>query len=294
MSNFKGMTQTQKLRDMLNKPGLIVGAGAHDAMTARIIQQVGFPVSFVTGAGISMTHGYADVGLMSMEEVVSSCRYIAESVDIPVIADADNGYGNAVNVFRTVRAFEQAGIAGIHIEDQVWPKRCGHMTGKRLIPKEEMVQKIRAALDARRDPNFVIFARCDALMVTGLADTLERGEAYLQAGADVLWFEMRKDMSEIEAMSRQFKGRIPLHFNHSSSGMVPHLSLPQLEEMGFKTVGYHAHAIHAAAKIMIEVLTEIRKTGNSSSVWDRIGGFEEFYNIGGLQEILALEQKYAV
>ncbi|MBI3068683.1 MAG: isocitrate lyase/PEP mutase family protein, partial [Betaproteobacteria bacterium] len=126
--SYKGMRQTEKLRELLRQDGLVVGAGAHDAMTARIVQQVGFPVCFVTGAGISMTHGYADVGLMSMEEVVSTCRYIAEAVEIPVIADADNGYGNAINAMRTVRAFEQAGIAGIHIEDQDWPKRCGHMT----------------------------------------------------------------------------------------------------------------------------------------------------------------------
>jgi 2-methylisocitrate lyase-like PEP mutase family enzyme len=292
--NPKGMPQTQRLRELLKQDGLIVGAGAHDAMTAHIVEQVGFPVCFVTGAGISMTHGYADVGLMTMEEVVSACRYIAEAVDIPVICDADNGYGNAINVRRTVRAFEQAGAAGIHMEDQVSPKRCGHMSGKQLISKEEMVQKIHAALDARRDPNFVIFARCDALMVNGLEDTLERGEAYLAAGADILWFEMRKDMNEIRAMSKQFKGRTPLHFNHSSSGMVPHLPLPELEELGFKTVGFHAHAIHAAAKVIFEVLREIKKTGNSASVWDRIGGFEEFYNIGGLQELKDLEKKYAV
>src|ERR1700682_1016701 len=195
--NAKGTSQTRKLRELLKQDGLVVGAGAHDAMTAHIVEHVGFPVSFVTGAGISMTRGYADYGLMSMEEVVSECRYIAEAVNIPVIADADNGYGNALNVMRTVRAFEQAGVAGIHIEDQVWPKRCGHMSGKRVIPKEEMVQKIHAALDARRDPNFVIFARCDALMVSGLEDVLERGEAYLGAGADVLWFEMRNNMDEI-------------------------------------------------------------------------------------------------
>jgi 2-methylisocitrate lyase-like PEP mutase family enzyme len=285
---------TQALRRMLNEKGVIVGAGAHDAMTAHIIEAVGFPVCFVTGAGISMTRGYADYGLMSMSEVVSECRYIAEAVSIPVIADADNGYGNALNVRRTVRSFEQAGIAGIHLEDQVWPKRCGHMGGKRVIPKEEMVQKIHAALDARRDPDFIIFARCDALMVNGLEDTLDRGEAYLAAGADVLWFEMRNNLEEIQAMSRQFKGRIPMHFNHSSSGMVPKLNLDQLYDMGFKTVGYHAHAVHASAKIIFEVLSEIRRTGNSESVWDRIGGFEDFYNIGGLQELQALEKKYAV
>lgn len=285
---------TKRLRELLKQQGLVVGAGAHDAMTAKIVQQVGFPLCFVTGAGISMTNGYADLGLMSVEEVVGRCRYIAEAVDIPVVSDADNGYGNALNVRRTVRMFEQAGVAGIHMEDQDWPKRCGHMAGKRLVSKPEMVQKIHAALDARRDPNFVIFARCDALLVNGLEDTLERGEAYLEAGADILWFEMRDNRQEIDAMSKQFRGRIPMHFNHSSSGMVPHLPETELEGLGFKTVGYHAHAIHAAAKIIVQVLTEIKQTGNSASVWDRIGGFDEFYNIGGLQELRTLEKKYAV
>ena len=131
----------------------------------------------VTGAGVSMCRGYPDVGLVTMEEMVRNARYIAEAIEIPVVVDADNGYGNAINVRRTVREFERAGVAGIHIEDQVWPKRCGHMFGKKLIPAEEMVQKIRAALDARRDPDFVIIARCDALLVEGLDKALERGEA---------------------------------------------------------------------------------------------------------------------
>jgi len=292
--NPKGMRQTQRLREMLRAPGLVIGAGAHDALSARIVQRAGFPLCFVTGAGVSMVHGYADVGLLSVEEVVSTCRYITEAVDIPVVADADNGYGNAINTMRTVRMFEQAGIAGIHIEDQVWPKRCGHMTGKRLIPKEEMVQKIHAALDARRDPDFVIFARCDALMVTGVEDTLERCEAYLEAGADVLWFETREDLAEIETMSKRFRDRAPMHFNHSSSGMTPRLTLPEIEALGFKTVGYHAYAVRAATNAMIGVLNEIRQSGNAKFTFDKVGGFEDFYNIGGLKEIRELEKKYGV
>lgn len=292
--NYKGMRQTEKLRQLLRADGLVVGAGAYDALTARIIEQVGFPVCFVTGAGVSMSHGYADAGLLCAEEVVSTCRYIAQAVNIPVVVDADNGYGNAMSVWRAVCSFEQAGVAGVHIEDQAWPKRCGHMAGKRLVAKEEMAQKIHAALDARRDLDFVVMARCDALTVNGLEDALDRGETYLAAGADVLWFEMRRDMQEIEAMAKRFKGRIPLHFNHSSSGKVPRLALPEIEKLGFKTVGYHAHATNAAAKIVFEVLREIRKTGNTIAVLDRIAGFEEFHNICGLQEIQAREKKYGV
>src|SRR5687768_6836826 len=195
------MSAGAKLRTLLAQDGIVLGGGAHDALSARIVEQVGYPLCVVTGAGVSMCRGYPDVGLVTMEEMVANARYIAEAVDIPVVVDADNGYGNAINVRRTVREFERAGVAGIHIEDQVWPKRCGHMFGKKLIPVDEMVQKLHAALDARRDRDFVIIARCDALLVEGLEKTLERGEAYLQAGADMLFFEMRDSPAENKAMA---------------------------------------------------------------------------------------------
>ncbi len=282
----------RKLRELLAKDGLVLGGGAHDALSARIVEQAGYPMCVVTGAGVSMCRGYPDVGLVTMEEMVRNARYIAEAVAIPVVVDADNGYGNAINVRRTVREFERAGVAAIHIEDQVWPKRCGHMFGKKLIPTEEMVQKIRAALDARRDPDFVIIARCDALLVEGLDKALERGEAYIKAGADMLWLEMRESMDEIQAIAERFRGRIPLVFNHSPSGMVPRLPVAELEAMGFKTACFYVHALMAACKTMQEVLREIKETGNSLTVWDRMVSFEEFWNIAGLPEIRELEKKY--
>jgi 2,3-dimethylmalate lyase len=185
-----------------------------------------------------------------------------------------------------------AGVAGIHIEDQVWPKRCGHMFGKKLIAKEEMVGKIKAALDARRDKDFVIIARCDALMVNGIEATLDRGEAYREAGADMLFFEMRESMDEIKAMAERFRGRIPLHFNHSPSGMVPRLHVSEIEKMGFKTACFYVHALMAACKVMREVLTEIKETGNTLSTWDRMVRFEEFWEIVDLPKIRAQEKKY--
>jgi len=288
------MTATRKLRELLQHPGIVLAGGAHDALSARIVQGAGFPLCVVTGAGLSMVRGYPDVGLMTMSEAVEGAAYIAEAVDIPVICDADNGYGNAINVRRTVRAFERAGVAGIHLEDQVWPKRCGHMFGKRVVPKEEMAMKIRSALEARRDADFVIIARCDSLLPNGLQDTLERGEAYLEAGADMLFFEVRDAMEEIEAISNRFRGRIPLHWNHSPSGMVPRLSKEQLERMGFKTACFYVQALMAACKTMHEVLTEIHRTGNSETIWDRMVGFDEFWAICGLPEIRELEQRYGV
>ena len=290
------MTRTpgHQLRELLKSGQLILGGGAHDALTARLVEETGYPLCVVTGAGVSMCRGYPDVGFVTLEEMVANARYIAEAVRIPVIVDADNGYGNALNVMRTVREFERAGVAGIHIEDQDWPKRCGHMAGKRLIPKEEMVQKIRAALDARRDEDFVIIARCDALMVEGLEKMLERGEAYVEAGADMLFFEMRESLDEIKAMAHRFRGRIPLHFNHSPSGMVPRLHVDEIHAMGFSTACFYVHALMAACKTMKEVLTEIRQSGNSLSVWDRLVPFEAFWEICRLPEIRDLEKKYGV
>ena len=288
------MSPGAKLRKLLAGERIVVGGGAHDALSARIVEQAGYPMCVVTGAGVSMCRGYPDVGLVTMEEMVRNARYIAEAIEIPIVVDADNGYGNAINARRTVREFERAGVAGIHIEDQVWPKRCGHMFGKKLIPAEEMVQKIRAALDARRDPDFVIIARCDALLVEGLDKALERGEAYIKAGADMLWLEMRESMDEIKAIAERFRGRIPLVFNHSPSGMVPRLPVAELEAMGFKTACFYVHALMAACKTMREVLTEIKETGNSLTVWDRMVSFEEFWNIAGLPEIRELEKKFGV
>ena len=286
------MSATRRLRELLNEPGLILGGGAHDALSARIVEQVGYPLCVVTGAGVSMCRGYPDVGLVTMPEMVENARYIAEAVQIPIVVDADNGYGNAINAMRTVREFERAGVAGIHMEDQVWPKRCGHMFGKRVIPKEEMVGKIKAALDVRRDPDFVVIARCDALMVNGLEDALDRGEAYVEAGADMLFFEMRESMDEIHAMAERFRGRVPLHFNHSPSGMVPRLHVSEIERLGFKTACFYVHALMAACKTMREVLTEIKESGNSLSTWERMVTFDEFWTIGGLPAIRDLEKKY--
>ena len=294
MSNpsAKSPTRARRLRDLLAAPGAIMGGGAHDGLSARIVEQSGFPLCVVTGGGSSVMRGYPDVGVVSGEEMVANARYIAEAVDIPVIVDADNGYGNAINVMRTVRAFEQAGTAGLHIEDQAWPKRCGHMFGKTLVSKAEMVGKIKAALDARRDDDFVIIARCDAVMVEGVDVALERGEAYREAGADMLFMEMREPMSELIAIADRFRGRIPLHFNHSVSGMVPRLPVPELEALGFKTVCFYVHAAMAAAKAMRDVLTEIRRTGNSVSTLDQLVGFEEFWELCGLSKIRELEKRY--
>ena len=290
----KIMRKTARLRELLAGDSIVLAGGAHDAFSARLVEQAGFELCVVTGAGVAACRGYPDVGLVTLEEMTRNARYIADAIKIPVIIDADNGYGNAINVVRTVREFEHSGVAGIHLEDQTWPKRCGHMFGKIVIPKEEMVQKLRAAQEAREDPNFVIIARCDAMLVNGLEDVLERGDAYIEAGADMLFCEVRDSMEEIEARAKHFKGRIPLHWNHSPSPMVPRLSASQVEAMGFKTCCFYVQSLMAAAKTMQQVLAKIRETGTSEGVVDRMIGFDELWEINDMATIREMERKYAV
>ncbi len=288
------MKATKRLRELLAGDGIVIAGGAHDAFSARIVEQVGFELCVVTGAGVSACRGYPDVGLVSLEEMTRNARYIADAIDIPVIIDADNGYGNAINVIRTVREFEHSGVAGIHIEDQTWPKRCGHMFGKSLIPKEEMVQKIRAATEAREDPDFVIIARCDALLPNGLDDVLERGDAYIEAGADMLFCEVRDSMEEIETIAKTFRDRVPLHWNHSPSPMVPRLSAKQAEALGYKTCCFYVQSLMAGVKTMRNVLTHILETGTSEGLEDQMIGFDELWEMLGIDEIREMEKRYAV
>ncbi|MDB3953687.1 isocitrate lyase/PEP mutase family protein [Alphaproteobacteria bacterium] len=287
------MKATAKLRALLAEDGLILAGGAHDAMTAQLVEQVGFRLCVVTGAGTSVCRGYPDIGLLSMEEMVNNARYIAEGVNIPVIVDADNGYGNALNARRTVQAFESAGVAGIHIEDQTWPKRCGHMMGKSLISKEEMVQKLLAALDARRDPNFVLIARCDAYLVNGIEDVFARGDAYIEAGADVLFCEVADNLDHTRAIADHFKDRVPLLYNHSPSPMVPILTSVEIAEMGFKLDCFYAQPLLAVAKAAKDTLQSLFETGDSKAIQAQLMPLDEAWEIGGLSKIREIEKKYA-
>jgi 2,3-dimethylmalate lyase len=283
----------RQLKELINSPRILVTPGVYDGYSARLTQHFGFKSGSITGAGTSESRlGWADRGVMGLDENVNNARRLVDCCDLLLRADADTGYGNAMSVYFATRAFEKAGCAAVMFEDQVWPKRCGHMAGKRLIATDEMAGKIKAALDARHDADFVVIARCDAIMVNGLQDTLERGEAYLEAGADMLFFEMRESMDEIRAIAGRFRGRVPLHFNHSPSGMVPRLHVSEIERLGFKTACFYVHALMAACKVMREVLTEIKQTGNSVSVWERMVKFDEFWQIAGLDGYRAREKKY--
>src|SRR5215813_8751656 len=223
----------QRLRQMLNSPGMVVAPFVFDAFQARIAQAAGFHAVYMTGFGTAAARGFPDVGLLTMAEMVENVRYIANAVALPLICDADTGYGNPVNVHRTVRDYESAGAAALHIEDQVWPKRCGFLAGKQVIPLEEMVPKVEAACDARRDPHFVIIARTDALAVNGWEDVTKRARAYRDAGADLIFVDGIRTLEDMQRYVQEI-GDLPLLYN----GQL--LPVNEIEKMGFRLTIYSA------------------------------------------------------
>ena len=274
------MTNASALRQLLAKNQLIRAPGVYDGITARLVEQAGFPVVYMTGAGTSMSLGYPDLGLITQTEMVANASVITRTVDIPVIADADTGYGNEINVTRTVNEYERAGVSAIHIEDQVSPKRCGHLDGKELIPLDEYLAKIRAAVAARRDPDFVIIARTDANAVTGFDDALERANAALAAGADVAFVEAAKDMEELVAIPKQVKG--PCLLNVVVGGKTPDLNLADAEEMGYRIAILPSMLTATIFNACDKVLDDLNRTHQppssvGMSVGDRFKRFHSDY-----------------
>jgi 2-methylisocitrate lyase-like PEP mutase family enzyme len=273
---------------------MIVAPGAFDPLSARLVEEAGFPAVYMTGFGTSAALlGRPDVGLLTMTEMVGNAGRIAACVDIPVIADADTGYGNPVNVIRTVGAYEAAGVAGIHIEDQVAPKRCGHLDGKLVIPAAEMAAKIRAAVEARTQPEFVIIARTDARAVEGLERSLQRARMYREAGADVLFIEALTSEAEAEEAVRAFPG-VPLLFNWAEGGKTPPISLDRLNELGYKIVIFPISTLLAATGAMRRILQEIARAGTPAAAMQELPAFAEFVDFIGLPQVHQAEQRYAV
>lgn len=289
------MLNTTRLRELLVQRDLLVAPGAYDALSARLIAQAGFPAVYMTGFGTAASVlGQPDVGLLTMSEMVSRAAALAAVVgDRPLIADADTGYGNPINVRRTVREYEQAGVAAIHIEDQVWPKKCGHMEGKQVIPVDEMVQKIRAAVDARQDPDFVIIARTDANAVYGLEDALRRGRAYREAGADVIFIEAPRSIEELRAIAQAFPD-VPLLYNWAESGKTPLLPLEEIHALGFKLVIFPVSMLFAATQALLDLLEALKQGQTSLAFAERMVTFSQFTDQIGLPEIQALERRYGV
>jgi 2-methylisocitrate lyase-like PEP mutase family enzyme len=281
-----------RLRELLNSGQTVVAPGAFDPLAARLVEEAGFAAVYMTGFGTSAALlGRPDVGLLTMTEMADSAGRIAACVDIPLIADADTGYGNPLNVIRTVGAYEAAGVAGLHIEDQVAPKKCGHMEGKLVIGADEMAQKVRAAVDARTDPDFVIIARTDARAVEGLDSALDRARRYRDAGADVLFIEALVSEAEIEAAAAAFPD-VPLLFNWAEGGKTPPVSLDRLTELGYRIVIFPIGTLLAATAAMRRILQEIAAAGTPASLIGELPTFGEFTDFIGLPEVRGIEQRY--
>jgi 2,3-dimethylmalate lyase len=282
-----------RLRALLDSGEMIVAPGAFDPLSARLVEEAGFPAVYMTGFGTSAALiGRPDVGLLTMTEMAGNAGRIAACVDVPVIADADTGYGNPLNVIRTVGAYEAAGVAGIHIEDQVAPKKCGHMEGKLVIPAEEMAAKVRAAVDARAQPEFVIIARTDARAVEGLERALLRARMYREAGADVLFIEALTTEAEAEEAVRAFPG-VPLLFNWAEGGKTPPIGLDRLEELGYRIVIFPISTLLAATGAMRGILREIARAGTPAAALHELPTFAEFVDFIGLPQVHEAEQRYA-
>ena len=283
---------TTQLRKLLREPGIIMAPGAYDCLTAKIVENAGFPAVYMTGAGTSVaTLGFPDLALATMGEMVGNAADIAATVDVPVIADADTGYGGILNIQRTIRQYQRAGVAGVHIEDQEFPKRCGHLDNKRVIGIDEMAGKIRAAVDARTDDDFVIIVRTDALAVTGWDDTMRRCEAFTKAGADVLFVEAIRSPEEAERVVASVE--LPLLYNFVETGKSPLFTAGELEELGFKIVIYPASALLTVSKVVAGLMDELRSNGTTAHLVDNMMTLQGCFELMGLSEMLATDGSYS-
>lgn len=286
------MSVTSGFREMVMADEILVAPGAYDAVSAKLIEQAGGDVVYMSGSSVSTTtHGCPDVGLTTLTEMTTRARQMATAVDIPVFCDADTGYGNPINVRRTVEEYEVAGAAGIHLEDQVFPKRCGHFEGKDVIPSGEMEQKLRAAVDARSDDDFVVIARTDARTVEGFDAAIDRSNAYVDAGADVIFFEAPESRDEVAAAAEQIDA--PLLANMTEGGKTPMVSAEELEELGFDIVIFPATGFKAMLKTLQTVYGEIIETGSQTGIMDELVTWEGRNEVTGLAEIAELEERYA-
>jgi carboxyvinyl-carboxyphosphonate phosphorylmutase len=289
-----GRAPRARLRELLSVEAPLVAPGAYDALSARLIEQAGFDAVYMTGFGTTATLlGRPDVGLLSGAEMVDNARRIVAAVDLPVIADADTGYGNAINVVRTVQLYEQAGVAGIQLEDQVMPKKCGHMSGKLLIGADEMAGKLRAAVEARRDPDLLIIARTDAVAVTGVDDAIARARSFAEAGADLLFVEAPTSEEDIARVAEELRDVAPLVFNWAEGGRTPPLSLERIAELGFSLVIYPIGTLLAATAGMRALLSTLQADGTPTAALPGLPTFDEFTDLIGLPEVQRLERRFS-
>jgi carboxyvinyl-carboxyphosphonate phosphorylmutase len=281
------------LRDQLeDRNKIIVLPGVFDALSAKIAENVGFEAMFQTGYGSSAALlGMPDFGLLNSGETVDNAMRIIRAVRVPVLVDADTGYGNPLNVWRLIRDLESLGAAGIFLEDQVWPKRCGHMVGKDVIPKDEYILKLKAALEARQSKDFIIVARTDARAPIGLGEAIERGKAYKKAGADVIFVEAPRSVEELKKVANEIDA--PLVANMIEDGVTPNLSAKELLKLGYRIAVFPLSAIYSATFAMKQVLTELKNTGTTKDTRNIMVTFKDFNEFMNLDHFIDLERRYA-
>ncbi|HBK79292.1 MAG TPA: carboxyvinyl-carboxyphosphonate phosphorylmutase [Nitrospinae bacterium] len=285
------MTPADTLRVRLDSPGIIVAPGVSDGLSAQMAAEAGFDVLYMTGAGVSLgTFGTPDVGLLTLTEMAAACARITSAVGAPLIADADTGYGNALNMTRTVEEFIRAGAAAIQIEDQAYPKKCGHTSGHRLVPTDEMVTKIKVALDSRDDADFLVIARTDARKAVGHDEAMRRLEAYQEAGADILFFEAPANVEEMADAARRFD--TPLMANMVEGGATPVLTPNELEALGFRVAIFPASGFLAATEALTRVYAALHDTGSSTADGAPLHSFKDFIDLMGFDEVLEFESRF--
>jgi 2,3-dimethylmalate lyase len=271
---------------------IIILPGVYDALTAKIAEDVGFETAFQTGYGTSASMlGMPDFGFLNAGETLDNAKRIINSVNIPILVDIDTGYGNPLNVWKIVKDLERIGAKGIFLEDQVWPKRCGHMAGKTVIPKEEYILKLQAAIDAREDNEFIIVARTDSLAQFGIEEAIERGKEYMRIGADVIFIEAPKTIDQMELIAKEIKA--PLLANMIEEGITPNLTANQLRKMGFKMVVFPLSALFSATFAIKQTLQILKKTGTTKELKNKMITFQEFNDLVNLSKYNKLEKKYS-
>ncbi|MBI5032618.1 MAG: isocitrate lyase/phosphoenolpyruvate mutase family protein [Chloroflexi bacterium] len=285
------MKKTSRLRSLLRESNILVVPGAADALTGRLIQEAGFDAVYATGAGIANAQfALPDIGLLSLTEMVTHIRRLVEAVDMPVIADADTGYGNSLNVMRTVREYEHAGVAAIQIEDQVSPKKCGHFAGKEVIATEEMVQKLRAAIAARSDPDLVLIARTDALATQGFDAVVKRARLYAENGADVIFVEAPTERDQVVRLPKEINA--PLLFNLTEGARSPLFSTQELQAFGYKIVIYPNMLLRVTMRATQESLAVLKAEGSSVSILPRMVDWQERQRVVRLHEFEELDRTF--
>lgn len=298
-ANNASTRMTTRMRELIAEPKLTQIPGVIDAAWARVVAAEGYDAVYMTGAGTSASRlGWPDVGLLTMTEMVDNAGRIADACitpdgrQLPLIADADTGYGGPLNVRRTIQSYERAGVAGVHIEDQSWPKRCGHLAGKAVIPVEDMCMHIKAACDARRDEDFVVIARTDAIAVEGFQAGLDRAAAYAEAGADVLFVEAMTSEEQLRKARAALDK--PLIYNMATSGKTPFLSAQEMEDLGFSLCIYPGVVLTTAIPAVQAMLRQLRETGDIKSIMNQNASFQQLFDLMGMDQVKELEARYVI